>query len=83
MDPLLTVAEVAEICRVHPKTVTRAIARGELRGSRLGAGGALRLRPADVDAWIDSRVTKAPQTTQIPSGAPRRSGRRVQGWLVA
>lgn len=57
-DHLLTVAEVAETCRVHAKTVMRAIARGELRAVRLGARGAYRIRPADVDTWLDERVVR-------------------------
>jgi excisionase family DNA binding protein len=57
-DRLLTVAEVAESCQVHGKTVMRAIARGELRAVRLGARGAYRIRPGDVDAWLDERVVR-------------------------
>lgn len=55
---MLTVAEVAESCRVHAKTVMRAIARGELLAVRLGERGAYRIRPADLDAWIDARVVR-------------------------
>lgn len=83
MDQLLTVTEVADVCRVNPKTVTRAIARGELRASRLGATGALRLRPADVDAWIDARVTQPRRETHISVTPARRRGGSAQGWLVA
>lgn len=57
---LLKVSEVARMCSVHPKTVTRAIGRGELRAARLGAAGALRLREEDVDAWVEARVVQAP-----------------------
>jgi excisionase family DNA binding protein len=53
---LLKVSEVASMCSVHPKTVTRAIARGDLRAARLGAAGALRLREEDVEAWVDASV---------------------------
>ena len=54
----MTVAQVAEICQVHGKTVMRAIMRGELRAVRIGARGAHRIRPADVDAWLESRVVR-------------------------
>jgi excisionase family DNA binding protein len=76
----MTVSEVAEMCRVHPKTVARAIHRGELRAARLGARGAYRLRPSDVDAWIADRVAVArPALARFdrPSTAP------VAGRLIA
>jgi excisionase family DNA binding protein len=55
---LLTVAEVAETCRVHAKTVMRAIARGELMAVWLGERGAYRIRPTDLDAWIEARLVR-------------------------
>ena len=54
----MTVAQVAEVCQVHAKTVMRAIARGELRAFRIGERGAHRVHPADVDAWLESRVVR-------------------------
>lgn len=56
-ERLLTVGDVAEMCQVHRKTVTRAIRSGRLRAARLGARGAYRLRPDDVEQWVaDSAV---------------------------
>jgi excisionase family DNA binding protein len=52
----MTVAEVASVCRVSAKTVTRAIGRGELRALRLGIRGAFRIRAADLDAWLEARA---------------------------
>jgi excisionase family DNA binding protein len=72
MPRLLKVSEVATICQVHPKTVRRAIGRGELRAARLGAAGALRIREEDVDAWVTARLTGE----AAPGPAPR-------GWLTA
>jgi excisionase family DNA binding protein len=51
-ERLLTVGDVAEMCQLHRKTVTRAIQSGRLRAARLGARGAYRLRPDDVDQWV-------------------------------
>jgi len=57
-ERLLTVGDVAEMCQVHRKTVTRAIQSGRLRAARLGARGAYRLRPADVDQWLANSVVE-------------------------
>jgi len=57
-ERLLTVGDVAEMCQVHRKTVTRAIQSGRLRAARLGARGAYRLRPDDVDQWLADSVVQ-------------------------
>jgi excisionase family DNA binding protein len=49
---LLTPADVALRCQVSTKTVLRAIHRGRLRASRLGARGAYRIRVDDMEQWI-------------------------------
>src|SRR3954452_1083566 len=51
---LLTIDQVASLCQVSTKTVYRAIRRGALRASRLGAGGAYRVRPEAVESRIDA-----------------------------
>lgn len=51
---LLRPDDVAELCQVSTKTVLRAIRVGRLRACRLGARGAYRIRPADVEAWLQS-----------------------------
>ncbi len=56
--PLLSTADVGERVRLHPKTVERAIRRGELRAWRPSAAGAWRIRPEWVDEWIESRATR-------------------------
>jgi len=56
-DKLMTVGDVAEMCQVHRKTVTRAIRSGRLRAARLGTRGAYRLWRDDVDHWLrDSAI---------------------------
>ncbi len=70
-ERLLTVCDVAEMCQVHRKTVTRAIQSGRLRAARLGARGAYRLRPEDVDRWVaDSLV----ESVAVASPRARPSG---------
>ena len=58
MTGLLTPAEVAKHCKVHPKTVVRAIMRGELRASRIATRGTWRIDPVDVDAWLDAKANR-------------------------
>jgi excisionase family DNA binding protein len=55
---LLTPSDVAERCQVCTKTVLRAIQRGRLRASRLGARGAYRIRTEDLDAWVSSSLVR-------------------------
>lgn len=81
MSELLTVGDVAELCKVNAKTVQRAIRAGRLRASQLGARGAYRVRPEDVDAWIDgSRVPAVPLAAPVALDVPplrARGGRLV------
>jgi excisionase family DNA binding protein len=64
VENLLTIGDVADTCRVHAKTVMRAIGRGELRAVRLGERGAYRIRPADLDSWLDALLVGAPRFTR-------------------
>lgn len=64
---MLKVSEVAKMCQVHPKTIRRAIARGELRAARLGIAGALRLREVDVDDWLAARALPARDAGRRPT----------------
>jgi excisionase family DNA binding protein len=54
MDELLTVQEVARICRVHEVTIRRHIAQGRLKAVRVGRS--LRVRPQDVEAYVEPSV---------------------------
>ena len=57
MDKLLTPAEVGEILGVHPKTVMRLAARGELPGRRVGRYW--RFAEKNIAAWIDKPITSS------------------------
>jgi excisionase family DNA binding protein len=75
---LLTVSEVAERVGLSTKAVRRAIERGELPASKLC--GRIRVRPEDVDEWIESnRVgASAPRTVQPTTTArPAAEGLRA------
>lgn len=50
---LLTVAEVARECKVHPVTVRRLIARGSLPAVRIGRS--VRVRREDLDGYSGRR----------------------------
>lgn len=65
-ETLLKPVDVAKRCQVNTKTVLRAIHAGRLRASRLGASGALRVRPADMQAWIDATVVEPPAPAEAP-----------------
>ncbi len=65
-ETLLKPVDVAKRCQVNTKTVLRAIHAGRLRASRLGESGALRVRPEDVEAWIDATVVEPPARAEAP-----------------
>ena len=67
--------EIAERCQVSTRTVMRAIRSGQLRASRLGARGAYRVRPEDLEAWIVATTVLPPlsNTYRLPAD-PRRAG---------
>lgn len=50
-EPLLTAAEVARRCNVHPETIRRWTREGRLVGVKL-PGGRLRYRTEDIDALM-------------------------------
>lgn len=59
MDELLTIAAAARACNVSPRTIERAIQRGELRAAALGEKSARRIRIEWLDEWIDTRAPRA------------------------
>ncbi len=62
---LLTVSEVASVLRLSERKVRRLVNNGELKGVQLGER-ILRIRPADLDAFLVEReVTKA-DATDVP-----------------
>src|SRR5919108_6611435 len=76
---LLRPDDVAELCQVSTKTVLRAIRGGRLRAYRLGARGAYRIRPDDVEAWLQSCPvrgrTRQPVEEAVLPPQPRERGR--------
>ncbi len=52
----LTIAEAARRVRCCERTIRRAVDSGALRAGRVrasrGSRGAIRIRPADLDAWL-------------------------------
>ena len=53
LEPLLTIPEVARICRVSDKTIRRRIKCNELPAIRLG--GQWRIERGDLEAYIGAR----------------------------
>jgi len=66
---LLTPSQVAEHVQVSTKTVLRAIARQDLRAAQIGRSRAWRIRPEDVEAWLEARANRPRQDSVAP---PRR-----------
>lgn len=77
---LLAPDEVARLCGLSRKAVYRAIERGELRASRLCSR--LRIRPDDVDEWIEAnrleRSTLGPRVHRTPAAAQNGLRRLLQ-----
>ncbi len=77
MEPLLRAHEVAELLGISPETVLRWTRRGELPAIRL-PGGAVRYRPDEFRAWLESRsaVGNGPdargEVSPTPSALPAR-----------
>lgn len=67
---LLTIEQVAGLCQVSTKTVYRAIRRGSLAACRLGSGGAYRVRPEEMERWIEA-CSGAEESTSQPDGRLR------------
>ena len=55
-EQLLTINDVAALCRVSSKTVRRWIKTRELTAAQLGAQW--RIRPRDVDLFIHERMER-------------------------
>lgn len=55
-DKMLTVDEVADQLRVHPRTVRQWIAKGELIAFDTGRG--FRIKPSDLEEFIRNRQNR-------------------------
>ncbi|MGH3041154.1 MAG: helix-turn-helix domain-containing protein [Gaiellaceae bacterium] len=73
---LLGPDEVAALCGLSRKAVYRAIERGELQASKLCSR--LRIRPDDVERWIEAnRLEKAATSKRRPVRVPASTGLRI------
>lgn len=58
--PPLSVTEAATRSDVPKRTIQYAITKGDLKAHKMpGATGAYLISPADLDAWLAGRKTKA------------------------
>ena len=51
-----TVADIVDLLKVHEQTVRRWLRDGELRGYDLGGKSGYRVKAADFEAFIESRL---------------------------
>ena len=58
-DRLLKATDVADILKVHPKTIYAWADRGEIPVVRLGRGRTVRFRREDVDKLVADRLVPA------------------------
>lgn len=70
MDPLLTLAEVAQTLHVSPRTTKRLVASGEIDSVLIGR--LRRVRPAAVEAYLERQAASAqpapdPAPTPVPA----------------
>ena len=77
---LLTPEDVAGVCALSRRAVYRAIERGELRASRLCSR--IRIRPADVEAWVEKNEIAAMTASPTPRPAPLRSAEGLRRLLA-
>ena len=72
---LFSVSEVAELTGLSESVLYRAIAAGELRASKLR--GRLRVRFADLEAWIESNLVfpDPPRRTRRTHPRPQQPAR--------
>ena len=54
LEQLLTQQQAADLCGIHLHTIIRARRSGELRS--IVRGRMVRIRPSDLQAWLDSHA---------------------------
>lgn len=85
IERLLTPADVSAVCQVSCKTVLRAIGRGDLRASRLGRRGAIRVRVSDLEAWLRNETVpeaRRKQTAELQTDSLRAEADSARGRLM-
>jgi excisionase family DNA binding protein len=73
MDELLTVRDVALLCKLHEVTVRRHISQGRLKAVRLGTR--VRVRKEDLDAYIEPAEASTELAKPSRKSRSRRLGR--------
>ncbi len=76
--PLLTLQAAAAHLDVHPRTIRRWVDGGELAAVRIGS--VVRIRPADLDAFISAHLQQARSVTS--SVAPRRPNKSFKSKVM-
>jgi excisionase family DNA binding protein len=64
IEHLMTAREVAEVTRLARSTIYQLVHDGRIPHLKLGE--AVRFRPSDVQAWLDSQVKRG-RVTRAPS----------------
>lgn len=66
-DKLMTLAQAAELCACHPRTLRRAINDGQLTAMRLGQSAKSdRIHAADLEAWWQRSRYVSPPMPAFP-----------------
>jgi len=66
-DKLMTLAQAAELCACHPRTLRRAINDGQLTAMRLGQSAKSdRIHTADLEAWWQRSRYVPPPMPEFP-----------------
>lgn len=88
MTELLTLNEAARLVKVSPRTIRRHIDSGDLRAFQVAGGGTWRIRPDDLDAFLEQRAnvprpdTPRRDVTPVLAAARPRAHRRTGGVLA-
>jgi excisionase family DNA binding protein len=84
METYLTVEEVAEILKVNKQSVFNWIDREGLPAVRVGTGrGRLRIRPSDLDRWVERGRIGGGDPTAADEVSEARSSKRWSGFETA
>jgi len=81
----LKVGEAAERARCGPKTIYRAVQRGQLRAARIGGRRELRFLASWIDCWLVGQETEQPGSDLRAGGqigAPLDAGATTRGGAV-
>jgi excisionase family DNA binding protein len=80
-DPLLSVADVAQLLSITQPTVREWIKDGKLRAHRAGARF-WRIRRSEVDRMLSEQASNRPQTPGGPRPAAGREARDLLSSLI-